>query len=40
MAATEQVGSGVHRAVDGMVNWYLVEEGGAVALVDAGWPRV
>ncbi len=39
MTATEQVGSGVHRIADGVVNWYLIEDGGSVALVDAGWPR-
>jgi glyoxylase-like metal-dependent hydrolase (beta-lactamase superfamily II) len=39
MASTEQVGSGVHRVADGVVNWYLVEDAGEVALVDAGWPR-
>ena len=39
MAATEQVGSGVHRVADGVVNWYLVEDSGQVTLVDAGWPR-
>jgi len=37
--ATEQVGSGVHRIADGVVNWYLIDDGGEVALVDAGWPR-
>jgi glyoxylase-like metal-dependent hydrolase (beta-lactamase superfamily II) len=36
---TEQVASGVHRVADGIVNWYLVEDGGEVALYDAGWPR-
>jgi len=39
MSATEQIGSGVHRIADGVVNWYLIEDGGEVALVDAGWPR-
>ena len=39
MAITEQVGSGVYRVADGVVNWYLVEDSGEVALVDAGWPR-
>ncbi|MGI8429132.1 MAG: MBL fold metallo-hydrolase [Solirubrobacteraceae bacterium] len=39
MAAAEQVGSGVYRIADGVVNWYLIEEGSEVALVDAGWPR-
>lgn len=36
---TEQVGSGVYRIADGVVNWYLIDDGGEVALVDAGWPR-
>lgn len=36
---TQQVQSGVHRVPDGLVNWYLVEEGDEVALIDAGWPR-
>jgi glyoxylase-like metal-dependent hydrolase (beta-lactamase superfamily II) len=36
---TEQVADGVHRVADGLVNWYLVEEDGRVAVVDAGWPR-
>ena len=39
MASTEMVGSGVHRIADGVVNWYLIEDSGEVALVDAGWPR-
>ncbi len=38
MALPQQVGSGVHRIVDGVVNWYLIDAGGEVALVDAGWP--
>jgi glyoxylase-like metal-dependent hydrolase (beta-lactamase superfamily II) len=37
--STEQVAEGVHRVADGMVNWYLVEDAGRVAIVDAGWPR-
>ncbi len=37
--ATEQVGQGVHRYADGLVNWYLIEDAGELALVDAGWPR-
>lgn len=36
---TEQVAEGVHRVADGLVNWYLIEEGGRLALLDAGWPR-
>ncbi|MBA2426347.1 MAG: MBL fold metallo-hydrolase [Actinobacteria bacterium] len=39
MAATQQVGPGVHRIADGVVNWYLIDDGGEVTLVDAGWPR-
>jgi len=39
MSELQEVGSGVHRKADGLVNWYLVEEAGEVALVDAGWPR-
>ncbi len=36
---TQQVATGIHRVADGLVNWYLVEDGGEVALYDAGWPR-
>jgi glyoxylase-like metal-dependent hydrolase (beta-lactamase superfamily II) len=35
----EQITDGVYRVADGIVNWYLVEEGGEIALYDAGWPR-
>jgi len=35
----EQVGEGVHRVADGLVNWYVLEEDGRLALVDTGWPR-
>lgn len=38
-AAPEQVAEGVHRVADGVVNWYLVEGAGRVAIVDTGWPR-
>jgi glyoxylase-like metal-dependent hydrolase (beta-lactamase superfamily II) len=31
--------SGVHRLTLGVANWYLVQEGGKVTLVDAGTPR-
>jgi glyoxylase-like metal-dependent hydrolase (beta-lactamase superfamily II) len=34
-----EVGPGVFRRADGLVNWYLVREGDSVALYDAGWPR-
>jgi len=37
--STEQVKDGVHRVADGLVNWYLIEDGGRLAIVDAGWPR-
>ncbi|MBV8990249.1 MAG: MBL fold metallo-hydrolase [Solirubrobacterales bacterium] len=29
----------MYRVADGIVNWYLVEDGGEIALYDAGWPR-
>lgn len=35
----QQVARGVHRYADGLVNWYLVDDGGELALIDAGWPR-
>jgi len=35
----ETVAAGVHRYRDGLVNWYVVEQDDAVALVDTGWPR-
>jgi glyoxylase-like metal-dependent hydrolase (beta-lactamase superfamily II) len=38
MPAT-QVTEGVHRLTQGVVNFYLVEEGGRLLLVDAGAPR-
>jgi glyoxylase-like metal-dependent hydrolase (beta-lactamase superfamily II) len=34
----EKVTDGVHRHADGLVNWYLVEDGDELLLVDAGWP--
>ncbi len=37
--APQQVAPGVHRVADGLVNWYIVEDGDQLALVDAGWPR-
>jgi hypothetical protein len=37
MPAT-QVTEGVHRLTQGVVNFYLVEEGGRLLLVDAGAP--
>ncbi len=33
------VATGVHRCADGLVNWYVVEGDGGLALVDSGWPR-
>jgi glyoxylase-like metal-dependent hydrolase (beta-lactamase superfamily II) len=36
---TTQVAEGVHRLTQGVVNFYLVEEGGRLLLVDAGAPR-
>jgi glyoxylase-like metal-dependent hydrolase (beta-lactamase superfamily II) len=33
------VAQGVHRIEDAHVNWYLVEDGGALTVVDAGHPR-
>jgi len=38
-ATTQEVGRGVHRYADGLVNWYLIEDGGELTMVDAGWPR-
>ena len=38
-SSLEQVADGVHRCADGLVNWYLVEDGGDLLLVDSGWPR-
>lgn len=37
--ALTTVATGVHRCADGLVNWYMVEGDGGVALVDSGWPR-
>ena len=33
-----QVQEGIHRLTQGVVNFYLVEEGGRLLLVDAGAP--
>jgi glyoxylase-like metal-dependent hydrolase (beta-lactamase superfamily II) len=33
------VAEGVHRVFDAFVNWYLVEDGGRLTIVDAGTPR-
>lgn len=37
--STQEIGGGVHRFADGIVNWYLIEEKGELTLVDTGWPR-
>lgn len=37
--STREIGGGVHRFADGVVNWYLMEEQGELTLVDTGWPR-
>ncbi len=34
-----QVTDGVHRFGDGIVNWYLVDDGGALTVIDTAWPR-
>lgn len=34
-----RIADGVHRYADGPVNWYLVEAGEGLVLVDTGWPR-
>ncbi len=36
---TMEVGPGVYRYADGLVNFYLVDEDGELMIVDAGWPR-
>jgi glyoxylase-like metal-dependent hydrolase (beta-lactamase superfamily II) len=36
---TRDVADGVHRVEDARVNWYLVEDGDALTVVDAGHPR-
>lgn len=35
----QQVADGVHRYADGLVNWYVVEDGPALTVIDTGWPR-
>lgn len=37
--STEQVADGIHRVADGLVNFYIVEEEGRIAVFDTGWPR-
>ncbi|HEX4345233.1 MAG TPA: MBL fold metallo-hydrolase [Solirubrobacteraceae bacterium] len=39
MSVTTQIADGVHRVADGLVNWYVVNDGDEIALYDAGWPR-
>ncbi len=34
-----EVGPGIHRLTKGVVNFYLIEDGGKLSLVDAGTPR-
>jgi len=33
-----EVAAGIHRLTQGVVNWYLVEDGGKLLLIDAGAP--
>lgn len=35
----QEVADGVHRYADGLVNWYVVEDGRALTVIDTGWPR-
>jgi glyoxylase-like metal-dependent hydrolase (beta-lactamase superfamily II) len=35
----ETIAQGVHRIEDAHVNWYLVEDGDALTVVDTGLPR-
>ncbi|MGI8904581.1 MAG: MBL fold metallo-hydrolase [Solirubrobacteraceae bacterium] len=39
MTPLTQIAPGVYRYPDGLVNWYLIADGGELALLDAGWPR-
>ena len=32
-----EVASGVHRYADGLVNWYAIEDGGELTIIDTGW---
>lgn len=38
MTDIDEVAPGVHRCADGLVNWYLVQDGAEMMLVDSGWP--
>lgn len=33
------VGDRIHRFGDGIVNWYLIDDGGELTVVDTAWPR-
>lgn len=37
--SVEQVGPGVFRLVAGVVNCYLIEDGGELTFIDTAWPR-
>lgn len=37
--SVQQVADGVYRLREGLVNCYLVEDGGQVTIIDAAWPR-
>lgn len=37
-SSVTEVAEGVRRVDDGIVNWYLVEDGDRIALIDAGFP--
>jgi len=39
VSQAEQIVSGVYRVADGIVNWYVIDDGGHLTLIDAGWPR-
>src|SRR4051794_29912866 len=39
MSFQRDVAPGVHMVAESGVNWYLVEEGGRLTIVDAGLPR-
>ena len=34
-----EVAQGIHRSGDRWVNWYIVEEGGRLTVIDAGLPK-
>jgi glyoxylase-like metal-dependent hydrolase (beta-lactamase superfamily II) len=35
----DRFADGVHRFGDGIVNWYLIEDGGELTVIDTAWPR-